>query len=201
MDCVISPKNALVLDKLMKTIKTSDLRIDTTSRILLQMVSDDKTRCCNILLDEAFFVSVKVKKKLCLLNKPKFYIPKMKALRIFNYEDVMLFEYELEGCVFRHRLFGHECSIYTLSFQPHQQAPFDHTVFLEVLKQIKGGGVKVEFREGHALLTNEDNKIKFQCCDLEGVRFDLCLPSFKVILGICKDFNESFLCWEDEGGL
>ncbi|KAF9762222.1 hypothetical protein NGRA_2162 [Nosema granulosis] len=197
MDCIISPKNALILDKLMKTIKSNDLVIDTTSRILFQMVSDDKTKCCNLVFEDSFFISIKAKKKLMQISKPKFFIKKMKVLRMFTYDNVMVFEYEFEDYTYRHRFFIYETSIYHLVFNSSQSSPFDHNVLLEVLKQVHKE-VRMEIKDGFAYLTNEENVIKFKCCDLSDVGFDVCLSSFKTILSTCKVFNEALLCWEGE---
>lgn len=198
MDCIITPKNAIILEKLMRTIKSNDLVVDTTNRILFQMVSEDRTKCCNVALEDDFFISVKPKRKLIQINKPKFFIKKMKVLRIFTYDNVMVFEYEFEDYTYRHRLFTYETSIYTLVFNSVKTSIFNHQLFLEVLRQIKRGEVKVEFKEEFAHLTNEENTIKFKCCDLEDVSFELCLTSFRTILDVCKVFNESILCWEGD---
>ncbi|EOB14931.1 hypothetical protein NBO_11g0004 [Nosema bombycis CQ1] len=199
MDCIISPKNALLLDKLMNSIKSNELIIDSNSKLLLQMVSDDKTKCCNISLDNDFFISVSLKNKLVVMNKPKFYMNKMKVLKIFTYDNMLVFDYEFEDYVYRHRFFAHKTNIFTINFTPCKVTNVDINLFLEVLKQVKNGDSKFVFDEEFAYIQNGENTIKFKCSNFNNVSFELCPTIFRMILSSCKMFNEAILCWENKG--
>lgn len=139
MDCTISSQNALLVDKLMKTINTSTMSIDTTNKILLQLVSSDKTIVLDIHLKEAFFDHLELKKRLVTIPKQKFHMKKMKLLKIVQKEYVLTFEYVFDKYIFKRNIFHNVPSLFKIGFIPRYSGEINPVVLSEMSEEIDAG--------------------------------------------------------------
>lgn len=161
MNCTISPQNALIIDRLLKTIKTSMMSIDTTSKILFQLVSSDKTLVLDFNLEESFFNDLQLKKKLITIPKQKFYMKKMKSLRIIYAEYMLTFEYLFDEHIFRRNVFYISPSLFSMEFSPNYSGEINPNSLTEILKEIYGQSITFKISNNTGEILTKGMNVKF----------------------------------------
>lgn len=161
MDCTISPQNALMIDRLLRTVKTLTLSIDTTSKILFQLVSSDKTLALDLVFEDTFFSDLDLKRKAVTIRKHRFYMKKMKMLKITCTEYMFVFEYLFDTYVFRRNVFYSPPSLFAISFLPTCTVDVSSPALTEILKEIGGGPVTLSVLDNIAEVSARGTSARF----------------------------------------
>lgn len=141
MDCTISPQNALAIDRILRVVKTHSISIDTTAKILFQLVSSDRTLVLNLSFEETFFSDLHLKKRLVTMPKQRFYMKKMKSLRIVCAEYTATFEYLFETHVLRRNVFYSTPSLFSVSFSSVCSGEALPSVLADAFGEISGHSI------------------------------------------------------------
>ncbi|KAK6089725.1 hypothetical protein P3W45_001227 [Vairimorpha bombi] len=196
MDCRISFKNASTLDKLCSVFKSSYLVIDTRQNVNFQLVSDSKNIVSNLTLNISFFEECQLKNMILKINKPRFSYAKMISLRIETTQSFLIFEYEFEDYVYRHRYVIFEGSLYQVPFVINRSDYIDSFLLYQVISQTSGQA-KIKFDDSCSEVYNENINLKFICTGFSGITFNFESDTFKNILSNNDLFDSCLLNWED----
>ncbi|WUR02488.1 DNA damage checkpoint protein DDC1 [Vairimorpha necatrix] len=197
MDCKISPQNALMLDKICQTIKSQYLLIDITDKLRIQMVSDSKNVICNISFTSSFFLTSSLQNIVFRINKPRFSFSKMLNLKIESVPNFLIFIYEFDDYIYRHKYVIFNESVVDIPFNINKSDFIDPHLFYQVICQTSGSA-KIEFDDQFGIVSNENISLKFQCPGFTGISFKFETEIFKKILSINDMFDSCLLNWEDD---
>ncbi|ADM11949.2 uncharacterized protein Eint_080120 [Encephalitozoon intestinalis ATCC 50506] len=161
MDCMISPQNAFTIDRILQAVRTSTILIDTTKEITFQLVSSDKTLVLNLDLKETFFETLSSKNRLALIPRQKFYIKKMKLLKITTKEYIITFEYVFDKYILRRRVFYNPSSFFSVGFKTDYSGEVSPSIMRLALKEISDQLVTLKIDNGRGEIYNEETKMGF----------------------------------------
>ncbi|CAD26326.1 hypothetical protein [Encephalitozoon cuniculi GB-M1] len=161
MDCVMSSQNAFIVDRILQAVRTSAMLIDTTNEVAFQLIAADKTLILNLTLEKAFFTSLSLKNRLALIPRQKFYIKKMKLLRITTNEYVMVFEYVFDKYVLRRRVFYNQSQPFAIDFKIDLSGEINPNVLRLALKEIGEEIVTLRVAKDVGEIRGEETRMRF----------------------------------------
>ncbi|AFN83435.1 hypothetical protein EROM_080120 [Encephalitozoon romaleae SJ-2008] len=183
MDCVMSSQNAFTVDKILDAVGASTMLIDTTNGMVFHLVTHDRTLVLDFNLEESFFKSLSLKNKCILIPKQKFYIKKIKELKIITNEYVMVFEYVFDKYTLRRRVFYSQSTRFVIDFKIDCTGEINSSAMGLALKEIGD----------HFATLRVINNTGEICSEGTIIKFPLTLPtdfSVKVIGGNLKSIFE-----------
>lgn len=161
MDCVISSQNAFMVDRILDTVGASMMLVDTTSGMAFHLVTHDRTLVLDLSLEESFFKSLSLKNRCILIPKQKFYIKKMKELKIVTNEYVMVFEYVFDKYTLRRRVFYSQSTRFAIDFKIDCTGEINPSVMGLALKEIGGNLVTLRVINNTGEICSEETRMKF----------------------------------------
>ncbi|KAH9410957.1 hypothetical protein HK407_09g13700 [Ordospora pajunii] len=168
MDCTITAHNSIIIDRMIQVIKTPTISIDTMHAVCIQVVSTDKTAILEFTLANCMFEDLALKNKHVSIPRQRFYMKKMKHLRITTNEYVMVFEYVFEGYVFRRSVF-HACAQpFEIGSEPRMYATdLDPGMMKTMCKEIQNEKVEVRISNGMGEVSGNKSRVRFRldCAD------------------------------------
>lgn len=196
MDCKMSAQNAQTLDKICSVVKSKYLVFDTTESVKLQLISEQKNLVCNISINSVFFDICSLKNIVLRINKPRFFYQKMLSLEVVTKPSFLIFIYEFEDYIYRHRYVIFNASLYKLPFVINRSDYFDAFLLYQVISQVSGEA-KILFDESFGRVYNETISLKFECKGFSGISFVFDTEILRRILSINDNFDSCLLNWED----
>jgi hypothetical protein len=199
MDCTLSAQNALVIDRILQCVKGTSISIDTTSRILLQAVSSDRTMVLDLVLEASFFSAFESHAVLLTIPKQRFHMRKMRHLRITKGEYLLTFEYVFDKHTFRRKVFLIAPHLYSVEHRPSFSSLVDASVLVEAFKELRGASATFTADDGTARLRSGGTEIAFAFRFGTALNISLIVPNLRDILNVHGLFVECRMCYESPG--
>ncbi|KAG5860440.1 hypothetical protein KMI_01g00740 [Encephalitozoon hellem] len=161
MDCVISSQNAFIVDRVLQAVGGSTILIDTTNEITFQMITPDRALVLNLSLEKSFFTSLSLKNGCALIPIQKFYIKKMKQLKITTNEYVVVFEYVFDKYALRRRVFHSQSALFTIDFKIDCTGEINSNVMGLALKEIGDNLATLRVANNTGEICSEETRMRF----------------------------------------
>lgn len=197
MECEISSKKAQILEKLSNVFKSEYLIIDSQQEIKFQFLSDSKNIISTIILEKSFFTKIENKNMTIKFGKPKFYYKKMLFLKIMTTKTFVIFEYNFEFYIYRHKFFIFKATLFQIPFIINASEYIDQYNFYKAI-ELANGNIKVTFEHGFANIQNDNINMKFKCTGLDKIYFEIDSFILKSIFALYDFFDSCMLNWEDK---
>ncbi|TBU18175.1 hypothetical protein CWI42_090150 [Ordospora colligata] len=163
MDCTITARNSIIIDRMMQVIKAPTISINTMYTVCIQVVSTDKTAVLEFILGSSVFESLTLKNKHLSIPRQRFYMKKMKHLRITTNEYVMMFEYVFEGYVFRRSVFHAYAQPFEVGSEPRMYViGLDPGMMKAMCKEIQNEKVEVRISNGMGEVRGSRTMVRFK---------------------------------------
>lgn len=197
MDCEISAKNAKILEKMCQVFKSEYLIIDTLKDVKFQLLSDSKNVISTLILEKSFFTKFENKTETLKINKPKFYYTKMLFLKITTTSTFVIFEYNFEFYIYRHKFCIFRGELFFVPFVINASEYVDQFSFYKAI-ELASGTIKFSCEEEFAFLKNDNINVKFQCKGLDKIYFEMDSVLLKSIFSLYEFFDSCLLNWEEK---
>lgn len=161
MDCVLSSQNASAVDRMLQAVRAPMVSIETRNRVLLQAVAADRTLVLDLTLEESFFRTITPKCMTVTIPRQRFYMKKMKLLRITTNEYVVVFEYVFDGYVLRRSVFYNSPPLFAVCFKADCSGEVSLSTMGAASKEIGDGLIVLQVANGVGEIRGEGAWMRF----------------------------------------